>query len=297
VDALDPQSDDVVIEIGPGKGSMTRRLGPRVGSVIAIERDAELASLLEAEGRGKGEGGTVQDIHVVQGDALEVDWHRELREFLNRKSPIEDHKSPVPRSPFPLPHEKGTSGRSWKVVGNIPYYITSPLIDKALTPPRPQVIVFLIQREVADRLVAPPGGKTYGALTVGVQTVAQVERLFVVRPGSFNPPPKVDSAVIRITPREDPLVTDAEVAGFRQFTTALFSQRRKQLKRVLRYVAGIGLGELESKLLELGIDPMARPENLEPAEIVRLYRNLLKDGQGRPKTATPPTPIVFPSPS
>ena len=260
MDALDPQSDDVVMEVGPGKGSLTRRLVTRVGKVVAIERDAELAAALSAGGRGKGEKGKVSDLQVVQGDALEVDWYRELSNLSNRKSQISG--SPLP---FPGPY---------KVVGNIPYYITSPLIDKALTPPRPRVIVFLIQREVADRLVAPPGGKTYGALTVGVQAVAQVERLFIVRPGSFNPAPKVDSAVVRITPLEDPLVADAEVAGFRQFTTALFSQRRKQLKRVLRSVAKVGAGEVEAKLAEFDLDPMARPENLEPEAIVRLYRSL-----------------------
>ena len=276
VDALDPQSDDIVIEVGPGKGSLTRRLVTRVGTVLAIERDAELAAALSAGGRGKGERGTVQDIHVVQGDALELDWHSELNKLSNQESQIVNRQSQtsVPPSPFTVSPEPWTPEGAWKVVGNIPYYITSPLIDKALTPPRPQVIVFLIQREVADRLVAPPGGKTYGALTVGVQAAAQVERLFIVRPGSFNPPPKVDSAVVRITPRADPLVPDAEVAGFRQFTTALFSQRRKQLKRVLRSVAKVGAGEVEAKLAELDLDPMARPENLEPEAIVRLYRSL-----------------------
>ena len=198
------------------------------------------------------------------------------RDSTDRQSQIS-----VPPSPFTVPPEPWTPEGTWKVVGNIPYYITSPLIDKALTPPRPRVIVFLIQREVADRLVAPPGGKTYGALTVGVQAVARVERLFIVRPGSFNPAPKVDSAVVRITPLEDPLVADAEVAGFRQFTTALFSQRRKQLKRVLRSVAKVGAREVEAKLAELDLDPMARPENLEPEDIVRLYRSLLKDGERR----------------
>ena len=276
VDALDPQSDDVVIEVGPGKGSLTRRLVTRVGRVVAIERDVGLAAALSAGGTVNGERGTVDSLRVVQGDAREIDWHSELNRFTNHKSQIVDRQSQisVPPSPFTVPPEPWTPEGTWKVVGNIPYYITSPLIDKALTPPRPQVIVFLIQREVADRLVAPPGGKTYGALTVGVQAVAQVERLFIVRPGSFNPAPKVDSAVVRITPREDPLVADAEVAGFRQFTTALFSQRRKQLKRVLRSVAKVGAGEVEAKLAELDLDPMARPENLEPEAIVRLYRSL-----------------------
>jgi 16S rRNA (adenine1518-N6/adenine1519-N6)-dimethyltransferase len=262
IDGLDPKSDDVVVEIGPGKGSMTRRLVPRVGRVIAIERDRELAEELRARGREKGEQGTVGNLTVVQGDALEVDWHREVNALSDSSSRIVDLES---QTPVPL-------------LGNVPYYITSPLIDKALKPPRPQVIVYLIQREVADRLAALPGGKTYGALTVGVQAVAQVERLFVVRPGSFNPPPKVDSAVVRITPRSEPLVADANIADFRRFTTGLFSQRRKQLKRVLRSVADVDTAQAEAKLSELDLNPTARPEELAPNALVRLYESMKRSG-------------------
>ncbi|UCD23395.1 MAG: ribosomal RNA small subunit methyltransferase A [Gemmatimonadota bacterium] len=265
VEAIAPQSDDVVIEIGPGKGSMTRRLVPRVGRVIAIERDSELAAELDARGKGSGEKGKGGDLTVIRGDALDTDWHRLLTDVAHRESQASNQRSPYPFSLFPFP---------FKVVGNIPYYITSPLIDKALTPPRPQVIVYLIQREVADRLVALPGGKTYGALSVGVQAVAGVERLFVVRAGSFSPPPKVDSAVVRIEPLRDPLVADTEVADFRRFTTGLFSQRRKQLKRVLRSTTGFDATEVDGALSELDLDPTARPEDLGPGDVVLLYRKL-----------------------
>jgi 16S rRNA (adenine1518-N6/adenine1519-N6)-dimethyltransferase len=156
-----------------------------------------------------------------------------------------------------------------KVVGNIPYYITSPLIDKALTPPLPERIVFLVQDEVADRLAAPPGGKTYGALSVGVQAVARVEKLFTVAPGAFRPPPKVRSALIRLTPLAQPLVMDVEVAPLRAFVTACFGKRRKQLKNV---VPGV---DLEA----MGFDPTIRPERLPPEAFVRLFRRGLTHQQ------------------
>jgi 16S rRNA (adenine1518-N6/adenine1519-N6)-dimethyltransferase len=152
-----------------------------------------------------------------------------------------------------------------KIVGNIPYYITSPLIDKALTPPFPERIVFLVQDEVADRMAAPPGGKTYGALSVGVQAVAKVEKLFTVAPGAFRPPPKVRSALIRLTPLAQPLVIDVEVAPLRAFVTACFSRRRKQLKNA---VPGITVADLE----QMGFDPTVRPERLPPEAFVRLLR-------------------------
>jgi 16S rRNA (adenine1518-N6/adenine1519-N6)-dimethyltransferase len=152
-----------------------------------------------------------------------------------------------------------------KVVGNIPYYITSALIDKALTPPLPQRVVFLVQQEVADRLAAKPGGKVYGALSVGVQAQCRVEKVFNVKPGAFRPPPKVHSAVVRLTPLAEPLVRPEEVKAFRIFVTACFSKRRKQLKNA---VPGLTEGDLEA----LGIDPTIRPERLPPEVFVRLLR-------------------------
>ena len=152
-----------------------------------------------------------------------------------------------------------------KVVGNIPYYITSPLIDKALTPPLPERVVFLVQDEVADRLAATPGGKTYGALSVNVQAVCRVEKLFTVAPGAFKPPPKVRSALIRLRPLAEPLVQYGEIKALRVFVTACFSKRRKQLKNAVPMVT-------ERQLRELGFDPTIRPERLPPSAFVRLLR-------------------------
>ncbi len=122
VDALDPRPGETVLEIGPGRGTLTRVLLDRGLKVIAIEKDRLLAAALALDG-----------LRVIEGDALQLDWPRVS-----------------------------------KVVGNIPYYITSPLIDKALRPPLPERVVFLVQAEVADRIAAQPGSKTYGALSVGV---------------------------------------------------------------------------------------------------------------------------------
>jgi 16S rRNA (adenine1518-N6/adenine1519-N6)-dimethyltransferase len=245
VDALDPEPTDVVLEIGAGKGSLTAALAPRVRTVIAIEKDRRLATELH----GIRETGNVT---IVEGDALRVDWHS-----LVNQAPF-----PVSRVPFP----------GFKVVGNIPYNITSPLIEKALTPPLPERIVFLVQAEVADRVAARPGSRTYGALSVGVQAVCGVEKLFAVRAGAFQPAPRVTSAVLRLSPLATPLIAPAQAERFRAFVTACFSQRRKQLRNALAAATGRGVAEVAGGLRTLGIDPGARPETLAPETFARLLR-------------------------
>ena len=244
VDALEPAPDDVVVEIGAGTGTLTAVLCPRVRSVIAIEKDRRLIAELRMRNAECG----IERLSIVQGDALRVDWHALA----------------IPHSAFRIPH--------FKVVGNIPYAITSPLIDKALTPPLPARIVFLLQAEVADRIAASPGSKTYGALSVGVQAVCGVERLFTVRAGAFTPPPKVHSTLVRLTPLAQPLVTPEEIAPFRAFVTACFTRRRKQLRNVLMAVTERSAAVVVAGLAALGVDPSVRPETLAPAVFVRLLR-------------------------
>jgi 16S rRNA (adenine1518-N6/adenine1519-N6)-dimethyltransferase len=256
VDAIDPQPGDLVLEIGPGTGTLTRRLAPRVGRVVAIERDARLAAALR-----RAEGGTPplpETVTVVEGDALAVDWPATLGGAPGRH-PAASRDRPA-------------AGAGFKVIGNIPYYVTSPLIERALRPPLPAVVVFLVQREVADRVVAAPGRKAYGALSVGVQAVARAERLFVVRRGAFRPPPAVDSAVLRLTPRPDPVVASEERAAFRAFVVGLFGQRRKQLARALREAAGLSAAEATQACAAVGVPPSARPETLTVADFARLFR-------------------------
>lgn len=222
-DALDARPGESVIEIGPGKGALTQELLARGLRVVAIEKDRGLAAALDIR----------DDLKVVTGDALEIDWH---------------------------------VFSANKVIGNIPYYITSPLIAKALTPPIPKRVVFLVQAEVADRLAAKPGSKTYGALSVGVQAVCRVEKLFTVAAGAFRPPPRVDSAVVRLTPLAEPLVRPDEVGSFRVFVTGCFSKRRKQLKNAVP-------GLTESDWVSVGLDATMRPERLSPEAFVRLYHH------------------------
>ncbi len=247
VDALDPMPTDVVLEIGPGKGSLTEHLLPRVRRVIAIEKDRRLAAALGALGAGRGD-----NLVVVAGDALRLDWHHLVAE-----------------SQGPPLHARRLS---FKVIGNIPYNITSPLIEKALTPPLPERIVFLVQAEVADRVAAERGSKAYGALSVGVQAVCRVEKLFTVKPGAFHPPPKVDSAVLRLRPLAAPLVAPEDATRFRAFVSACFSRRRKQLRNVVMAVTGRSAEAVLEGLAALGLDPATRPETLPPASFVRLLR-------------------------
>jgi len=249
VDALEPASDDVVVEIGAGKGTLTDVLIPRVRSVIAIEKDRRLAHECGVRNAECG----VERLSIVSGDALKLDWHELL----------EAHTA-TPHSALRIPH--------FKVVGNIPYNITSPLIDKALTPPLPARIVFLVQAEVADRMAAPPGSQAYGALSIGVQAVCRVERLFTVRAGAFTPPPKVESALVRLTPLAQPLVAPDEIARFRAFVTACFTRRRKQLRNVAMAATGRSAAVVAAGLAALGLDPTVRPETLAPQAFVRLLR-------------------------
>jgi 16S rRNA (adenine1518-N6/adenine1519-N6)-dimethyltransferase len=246
-DALDASPGETVIEIGPGRGTLTEILLARGLKVIAVEKDRRLAAAL---GVRRAAGGA-DSLSVVQGDALRLDWHGLVAD------------AAAPHAARPTPHVK--------IIGNIPYYITSPLLEKALTPPLPERIVFLVQQEVADRIAAPPGSKTYGALSVGIQASCRVERLFTVAPGSFRPPPKVRSALLRLTPRAEPLVAPDEAAELRRFVTACFSRRRKQLHNAVP-------GATADGLRALGFDPRVRPETLDPAAFVRLWR-LLREGR------------------
>jgi len=247
--ALDPGPEDVVLEIGPGKGSLTRVVAPLVGRVVAIERDGALARECEVRNAECG----IDNATVVVGDALRTDWHALL-----------DPRLDTPHSALRIPH--------LKILGNIPYYITSPLIEKALTPPLPERVVFLVQREVADRLAAAPGARSYGALSVGVQAVCRVEKLFAVRAGAFRPPPRVDSALIRLTPRADPAVTAAEVPAFRVFVTACFSRRRKQLRNAVMAATGASGAVVTALLQRVGLWGEARPETLAPEDFATLLR-------------------------
>lgn len=246
VDALGAGPDDEVLEIGPGTGALTRHLAGSVRRLVAVELDDALAAAL------RDEFGRTPGVEIIHANALDVD--------------LGDHIEDV---------------ASLKVVGNIPYNITTPLIFRLLERPvRPARIVVMVQKEVAARILADPGEKTYGALSVGVRAIADVERLFNVSRRAFRPVPDVDSTVIRITPhRPAPLSADEE-RDLRTLTRTVFSRRRKQLQKILRTAPGYGLEA--AQVAEVGaaadIDMSARPETLEPGAFVRLARALRAAG-------------------
>jgi 16S rRNA (adenine1518-N6/adenine1519-N6)-dimethyltransferase len=234
-DALRLTKDDLVVEIGPGRGALTQLLLSRAGHVVAVELDHELAGRLKKSHEGDPR------LTVVEGDILAVG----LDKIVDR--------------PF-------------AIVGNVPYYITTPILFHVLKAPLPTRAVFLVQREVAERIVALHGSREYGALSVNVQAIARAEIVRSVAASSFTPPPKVESAVVRITPREEALVSADELPAFRTFVQSIFGMRRKQLANVLRSVRRLSLEEAERILVAQGIDPHARPETLSPAQLAALMR-------------------------
>jgi 16S rRNA (adenine1518-N6/adenine1519-N6)-dimethyltransferase len=254
VAALEPGPADEVLEIGPGTGALTRHLAAQAGRVVAIEKDDDLAAALRDEFEG------APHVEVVHGDVLEVDLGALVRE----------------------PDRV-------KVVGNIPYNITSPLLFRLLESElNPERIVVMVQREVADRLLAEPGEKNYGALSVGMRAVARVRRLFHVGRAAFRPVPDVDSTVVLIVPYRPARLTPAERVDLRTLTRAAFGWRRKQLQKILRTADAYRLDaeELEAVARESGIEPERRPETLSPEEFVSLMRVLRR--RGYPREGSPP---------
>ena len=237
-DAALLEPDDTVVEIGPGRGALTDALRGRAAHVIAIEVDRDLAARLRTRYAGDAA------VTVVEADVLET-------------------------PPGALGAE-ATGG--YVLVGNVPYYITTPIIFQSLEPPRPKRAVFLVQREVAERIVAPPGGKTYGSLSVNVRAFARAEMLFAVRAGAFQPAPSVESAVVRLTPLDIPLVSPELEPAFRTFVQDAFGLRRKQIRRVLRTITGQSVEQVEAMLARVGIDPASRPETLTVEQFAHLVR-------------------------
>lgn len=233
VAALGAGPDDEVLEIGPGRGALTRHLLGSVRRLILVELDDELARELDAEHRSR------PDVLVVHADFLDVD----------RASLADDPEA-------------------LKVIGNIPYNITTPILFRLLERPRPAEIVLMVQEDVAERIVAPPGGKTYGALSVGVRSVADVERVFAVGRQAFRPVPGVHSAVIRIVPHRPPRHTEEEERRLRRLVRAAFQWRRKQLGKILRDHPDLRYDDdvAERAAARAGVTLEARPERLAPEQ-------------------------------
>lgn len=241
VEELEARPEEAVLEVGPGHGELSEHLLGRVHLLVLVEKDRELAAGL---GRRWGERA---DVRVVEGDALEVD--------LGALLPPE---------------------RPYRVLSNLPYAVTSPLLFRflALRPP-PVRIVVTVQREVAERIVAEPGGRDYGALSVGVRARGRATMAFTVGRKAFRPVPDVESAVVRIEP-EPEAIAELDEEALRRLTRAAFGRRRKQLQKILRSAPEYGLERAEAEAIcrELDLDPRVRPEGLAPAEFVALADRL-----------------------
>ena len=251
-----------VLEIGPGGGVLTRELARWGARVWAWELDPEWAFALHRELAG-GPGGAPTGSRVpgvpapalVVGDALEIPWER-----------------------LPPPT---------LVAGNLPYNVSTPLIARLLRyPERIPRAAFLVQKEVAERLVAGPGEAAYGALSVLVQARAEARILGRVKAGSFRPPPKVDGAFVGLTSRRPPLAP-AGMAALEATVHLAFSQRRKTLRNSLG--AGWGREPAEGALVAAGIAPGARAEELSLADFLRLVRNTPEPQEGR--AGASPSPL------
>lgn len=237
-DALQLTGAETVVEIGPGRGALTDLVATRCARLIGIEIDRDLVTLLQARYEGQSH------ITIVAADVLDTSL------------------GAVADGPYVL-------------CGNVPYYVTTPILFHALRPPRPTHAVFLVQKEVAERLVAMPGTPEYGALTVNMRLAADVELAGHVGAGSFFPRPQVDSAIVRLRYHAAAAPDDEEV---RAFVVGLFGQRRRQLARALRTVSGCEAAVAQQVLERTGLAPDVRAETLAPGQFVQLYREL----RGRP---------------
>lgn len=247
VQALEAGPDDHVVEIGPGRGALTRHLLGRVAHLTLIELDDALAGALAGAYAGR------DDVTVVHANALRV--------------PLGEH---VPDPTRAL------------VIGNIPYNITTPLLFHLLERPRPRAIVVMVQTEVARRVVAKPGDRDYGALSVGVAAVAATRLLFHVPRTAFRPVPGVDSSVLRLAPFDPPPMSAADEARLRALTRLAFQWRRKQMQKILRDHPETSLSHERVGALasELGLDLTRRPETFAPDTLLALARRVLPEGPG-----------------
>lgn len=236
IEAARIQPEDTVIEIGPGHGTMTKLLAEKARKLIAIELDHELCVKLVGELKG------FNNIDLVEGDAMKFNYEEVGR---------------------------------FKVVANIPYYITTPVIFRLLEAKQQlESMTLTIQKEVAERIVAPPGGKDYGVLSIALQCYALPALKFMVPKEAFHPVPKVDSAVVHISLRETPLVSVADEAFFFKVVRTAFSQRRKTLSNSLKPFGPT----VRDVLAETGIDPQRRPETLSIEEFKKIAE-LLSESQ------------------
>lgn len=230
VQAISPKKTDHMLEIGPGLGALTERLLPYLKSLTVIELDKDLIPLLQEKCAALGK------LIVYQGDVLKVDFH-----------------------------SLGKTKQLWRCVGNLPYNISTPLLFHCLEQANIiQDMHFMLQKEVVDRINAHPGQASYGRLSVMIQYFCQVEKLFNVKAGAFQPPPKVDSAVIRLIPYRLLPYKAHDHLLFAEIVKNAFNHRRKMLRNNLANWLQ------EEEFAQLKINPTLRPEQLDVSDYVKL---------------------------
>jgi 16S rRNA (adenine1518-N6/adenine1519-N6)-dimethyltransferase len=244
IETAEVGKEDVVLEVGPGLGEMTLLLADRVQKVVAVEIDPRLAERLRQKAKDH------PNVEVVQKDILKVNFDQ----FVDRR------------------------GTGIKVVANLPYQITTPLLFRFIDSRHLfSSLTLMVQREVAERLAAPAGGKEYGPLSIFVQVVSDLSIRFFVKPASFFPRPKVDSAVIRMVWREKPLVDLRDEDWFKKVVKGCLGYRRKTLANALKH-SGLSLpDDLEGRLERIDIDSRRRPETLTIEEFGGLAEALKTD--------------------
>ncbi len=259
VQAAELTKEDIVLEIGPGLGNLTAELAENAGSVMAVEIDKRLVPILKETLKD------YENICIINADILQIDPVKELRKELGGV-------------------EFGdASPRQLKIVANLPYYITTPVIMKLLESGiKAKTMVFMVQKEVADRMRAAPGGKDYGALSVAVQYYSEPDVVLEVPPHSFIPRPEVYSSVIRLELYDKPPVELSDEALFFRLVKAAFGQRRKTLVNALNNAGYLNLDkeEIKGMLEKTGIGERQRGETLSLKQFAQLA-NLIFDGTQR----------------
>jgi 16S rRNA (adenine1518-N6/adenine1519-N6)-dimethyltransferase len=254
VSAIAPKAEDRLIEIGPGLGALTCQLIQPLTHLTVVELDRDIIPKLKercSKQKTTENQSSLSKLTILEQDALTLDL-----EPLATEGPL-------------------------RIAGNLPYNIATPLIFHLLEQSKYIVdMTFMLQKEVVDRLAAHPGNRDYGRLSLMVQAVADVESLFVVPPTAFNPPPKVDSAIVRLVPRAHPLVPDDLKPLFGELVSLAFAHRRKTLQNNLKHRLPT------STIIQAGIDPGTRAEQVSLDEFIKLAR-LVKEQATATDSSTP----------
>jgi len=232
------EKEDIVLEVGPGLGEMTLALARQAKKVIAVEIDSKLTVILKQKMKD------FSNVEVVERDILKMDFSQFFRK----------------------------EGHPIKVVANLPYQISTPLLFRFIEFKETlSTLTLMLQKEVAERIVASPGRKEYGPLSIFIQMFSDISIRFFIKPSAFFPPPKVESAVVHMSFREKPVVNLEDEKWFKKVVKGCFGYRRKTLMNALKHS---GLPFPESKMEKIGIDPRRRPETLTIQELVYLAEAL-----------------------